>query len=94
MEEFKGLTKKEVEERIRNGQVNIGEVTKTKTIKEIFLSNIITYFNILNIVLALAIIISGIVFNRLFIVNLVNGKLFFPLNKKLSSVDSIWNSFM
>ena len=66
MEEFKGLTKEEVEERIKNGQVNIGEVTKTKTIKEIFLSNIITYFNILNIVLALAIIISGIVFNRLF----------------------------
>ena len=66
MEEYRGLTKEEVLERIKNGQVNIGEVARTKTIKEIFLSNILTYFNILNIALALAIIISGIIFNRFF----------------------------
>lgn len=62
--ELKGLTKEEVEERIRNNQVNIIDNTHTKTIKEIFLSNIFTYFNILNICLAAAIIISGIIFNR------------------------------
>lgn len=62
--ELKGLTKEEVEERIRNNQVNVIDNTHTKSIKEIFLSNIFTYFNILNICLAAAIIISGIIFNR------------------------------
>ena len=62
--EFKGLTEKEVNERISKGLVNTINVGKTKSIKEIFLSNIFTYFNILNICLALAILISGIIFNR------------------------------
>ncbi len=64
--ELKGLTTKEVEERIQNNQVNTINNTNTKTIKEIFLSNIFTYFNILNLVLAGAIIVSGIIFNRFF----------------------------
>jgi cation-transporting ATPase E len=64
--ELKGLTTKEVEERIANNQVNTINNTNTKTIKEIFLSNIFTYFNILNLVLAGAIIVSGIIFNRFF----------------------------
>ena len=64
--ELKGLTKSEVEKRILNGEINIINYTHTKTIKEIVLSNVFTYFNILNIVLALSIIISGIIFNRFF----------------------------
>ncbi len=64
--ELKGLTKKEVEERINNNLANTMNNTHTKTIKEIFLSNIFTYFNILNLVLAGAILISGIIFNRFF----------------------------
>ena len=64
--ELKGLTTKEVEERIEKGQINIINNTKTKSIKEIILTNIFTYFNILNIVLAAAIIVSGIIFNRFF----------------------------
>ena len=62
--ELKGLTKVEVEERIKNNQVNKIDNTHTKSIKEIFFTNIFTYFNILNIALALAIIVSGIVFDR------------------------------
>ena len=64
--DLKGLTNSEVEKRILNGQVNTINNTHTKTIKEIVLSNVFTYFNILNIVLALSIIISGIIFNRFF----------------------------
>ena len=64
--ELKGLTSKEVNERIEKNLVNTMNNTNTKTIKEIFLSNIFTYFNILNFVLAGAIIISGIIFNRFF----------------------------
>lgn len=62
--EYHGLTSKEVNDRINKGLVNIINTGKTKTIKEIVLSNIFTYFNILNICLALAILISGIIFNR------------------------------
>lgn len=60
----KGLNQEEVYERIKNGQVNSIDNTKTKSIKEIVLSNIFTYFNLLNIFLGLAIIVSGIVFNE------------------------------
>ena len=61
---IKGLSKEEVSERIKNNQVNVFDEVRTKTIKEIFLSNIFTYFNILNLFLALAILISGIIFNK------------------------------
>lgn len=64
MKELKGLSKLEVEERITRGEVNEINTGKTKTIKEIFLTNIFTYFNILNICLALAIILSGIIFGN------------------------------
>lgn len=61
-----GLNKKEVLERIEKGLVNTSPSSKTKTIKEIVLSNIFTYFNILNIVLGGAIIITGLLSFRLF----------------------------
>lgn len=64
MDEIKGLTQKEVEERIAKGKVNVSNSAKTKTIKEIILSNTITYFNILNIVLSLAVLISGAIFGN------------------------------
>ena len=55
-----GLTQKEVLKRIEKGQVNQSSFKKTKTIKEIILSNIFTYFNILNIFLGLSIILTGL----------------------------------
>lgn len=64
MKNIRGLGEKEVEERIAKGLVNKVEVGKTKSIKEIIIGNIFTYFNILNIGLALAILISGIIFGR------------------------------
>ena len=64
--ELKGLTTQEVEERISKNLVNTINTGHTKTIKEIFLTNILTYFNILNFVLAAGIIISGIIFDRFF----------------------------
>ncbi len=64
MKKFEGLSHQEVEERINKGEINTINVGKTKSIREIFLSNIFTYFNILNICLAGAIIVSGIIFGR------------------------------
>ena len=66
MDDVKGLTSKEVEKRVNEGLVNTINNTKTKSIREIVLTNIFTYFNILNVILAAAIVVSGIVFNRLF----------------------------
>ena len=62
----KGLSSNEVIERINEGKVNNINNGKTKSIKEIILTNIFTYFNILNILLASAIIISGILFKHFF----------------------------
>lgn len=64
--ELKGLTNKEVEDRVNRGLANTINTGHTKTIKEIFLTNIFTYFNILNFVLAAGILVSGIIFNRFF----------------------------
>lgn len=56
-----GLTQKEVLKRIEKGEVNQSSFKKTKTIKEIILSNIFTYFNILNIFLGFSIIFIGLI---------------------------------
>ena len=59
-----GLNKDEVNKRIENDQVNYVDEPKTKTIKEIFKSNIFTYFNFLNLLLGSLVIISGIISGR------------------------------
>mgnify|MGYP004452905775 FL=1 len=55
-----GLTKEQLDERISNGLVNFDNQPKTKTVKQIILSNLFTYFNFLNTVLGAAIIFAGI----------------------------------
>ena len=60
-----GLSNEEVNERISKGLVNYDVSPKTKTIKEIILNNLFTYFNILNFIIALIIIITGILNNNL-----------------------------
>ena len=59
MENIKGLTNNEVNERVQKGLVNFNDAPKTKTIKEIIRDNVFTYFNFLNLVLGLAIFIAG-----------------------------------
>ena len=62
----KGLTTEEVESRIKKGLYNYDTTTNTKTYKEIILSNVFTLFNIINIILAIAIICVGSWKNLLF----------------------------
>lgn len=57
---MKGLTKIEVEERIKNGQVNYNDTPKTKTIGQIIKDNCFTYFNYLNLTLGLMVFIASI----------------------------------
>lgn len=69
----KGLTEAQVNERIENGLVNYDNQPKTKTIGQIIRGNLFTYFNFLNIVLAAAILIVGI----------INGELLYSLKNCL-----------
>lgn len=62
-----GLSENEVEKRIKDGKINIQIVSRTKSNKEIIVHNTINYFNILNIVLALIILLSGQIKNILFL---------------------------
>ncbi len=61
-----GLTNKEVEKRILENKINHNTTIKTKSVKEIFRTNICTLFNFLNIFLAFLIFIVGSYKNMLF----------------------------
>ena len=55
-----GLSNEQVEERKISGLVNYNDQVSTKSIKEIIKSNFFTYFNLINVVLGVAIIGTGI----------------------------------
>lgn len=61
-----GLNQKEINERINNGLINYDTSIPTKSIKQIISSNIFTLFNLLNLILALAIFLVGSYKNLLF----------------------------
>lgn len=67
MEKYIGLTTKEVDERVRQGQVNSNCDMATKTYKEIFLGNIFTFFNFLNLALAACVAMVHSYRNMLFL---------------------------
>lgn len=62
-----GLNDEEVCARIKEGKVNISANLKTKSVKRIFYDNIFTLFNIINVVLFVALLIVGSYKNMLFI---------------------------
>lgn len=64
---YKGLTDAEVRRRMALGQVNVSKSKHQRTIGQIVRSHTITYFNVLNYIFALLVIISGQIKNVLFI---------------------------
>lgn len=74
---IKGLQQKQVEERIRNHQKNSVSHSITKTRRQIFKENICTLFNLLNILIALALMLvnawSNLMFLAVIICNVVIG---------------------
>lgn len=62
----KGLTSSEVNERIEKKLVNYDDVPPTKTIPRILRDNFFTYFNFINTILGVLIIIAGIIGGELF----------------------------
>lgn len=67
MEEFKGLSTKEVKQRINKGKVNYDTTTPSKSIKQILIENTCTLFNFINLILGVAIIVVGSYKNLLFL---------------------------
>ena len=63
----KGLTSAEAEGRMEDGLYNIDTQPKTKTIRRICFDNIVTLFNILNLILGIAVLLVGSYKNMLFL---------------------------
>ena len=62
----KGLSKKQVEERISSNLVNYDTSVKTKSVKQIVIKNVFTIFNIVNVFLACMVLFTGSFKNLLF----------------------------
>ncbi len=62
-----GLTNEEVQERIAQGQVNNNENPNTRTYKQIILENVCTFFNFLNLVLLVLVLMVGSYKNSMFV---------------------------
>ena len=63
---IKGLSSAEVEERVKKGLVNGDMNIKTKSVKQIIFENTLTFFNFLNIALAVLVIVFGELKNAMF----------------------------
>ena len=64
---LQGLSTAEVEERVRDGKINTASTVKTKSIKRIFIDNICTVFNGINVLLFILLLLVGSYKNLLFI---------------------------
>ena len=62
-----GLSAAEVAERVAQGKVNAATTLKTKSVRRIFYDNICTLFNLINIILFVALLLVGSFKNLLFI---------------------------
>ena len=66
-----GLTSEQVQERITKGQTNKTENTNVKTYKAIFFENIVTFFNMLCLAIAISLIVVGSYRNLLFMLIII-----------------------
>lgn len=64
---MKGLSNGSVQYRVNNGMVNNKFIKNSRSIKQIILSNIITLFNIINIVLFVLVLTTGSIINTTFV---------------------------
>ena len=55
----RGLTAAEVAQRIAEGKVNVNMELKTKSVRELIMENLLTLFNLINLVLAVLVILTG-----------------------------------
>lgn len=62
-----GLNKQQIEYRINNGLINNEDIKNSRTIKQIFLSNLLTLFNFIHIVLFILVLTTGRIVNATFL---------------------------
>lgn len=62
-----GLTNEQVQERIEEGKVNLNENPNTRTYKQIIRENTLTFFNFLNLVLMVMVLMVGSYKNSMFV---------------------------
>ena len=67
MERLQGLNSGQVEERVRQGLVNVSRKGVERNEKQIICDNLFTYFNFLNLALFLLVVLTGKIRNGLFI---------------------------
>lgn len=67
----KGLTTQQIEKRIKNGEYNKASTLKTKSFSDILKDNVCTLFNLINIILAVAVFAVGSYKNALFMIIIV-----------------------
>ena len=68
MEELKGLTQKEIEEKIKQGKTNKIKIKANESILKIISKNIFTYFNLIFLILAMLLITSQSYRNLTFLI--------------------------
>lgn len=64
---IQGLTEKEVQQRIDAGQQNEPAPSLTRSVKVIFRDNILTWFNLINLILGILVLFTGSYKNELFL---------------------------
>ena len=83
-----GLTLDQVKERIDQGLINENVSPKFKTTRQIFASNIFTYFNILTFILALCVLLVGS-FRNVFFIGVVICNIFIGIIQELRARHAI-----
>ena len=83
MKKIKGLTQKEVEEKIKQGKTNKIKIKTNESILKIIRKNIFTYFNLIFLILAILLIAAqsyrNLTFLIIIIINICNWN--FPTNQ-------------
>ena len=66
-----GLNSHEVEYRISNGMVNNENIKNSRSLKTILLSNVITLFNLIHLVLFIFVMTTGSINNAMFVISII-----------------------
>ena len=66
-----GLNRKDIEYRVNNGLVNNEDIKNSRTLKEIILTNTITLFNFIHLVLFVLVLTTGSIENTTFVVSIL-----------------------
>ena len=66
-----GLNSHEVEYRISNGMINNENIKNSRSLKTILLSNVITLFNLIHLVLFIFVMTTGSINNAMFVISII-----------------------